>query len=183
MNKASRMHLFHGGHKGTESHFGAAAERWGIAETTLSFEGHTMTRAKNVEVLDEETLLQGRVSMEFVFQSLGRRFVTGHGIRRVIKLMFHVVKRSHELFAVGWIQEDDHVKGGTGWGVELAKFFNREVHVFDQEKERWFSWQNRAWVPSEAVLPEGKFSATGTRNLSPAGEKAIDALFARSMDD
>lgn len=183
MTKVSKMHLIHGGHKGTEAHFGAAAEKWGIAETTLSFEGHAMVRGKNVEVLDDETLRQGRVSMEFVFQSLGRRFVTGHGIRRVIKLMFHVVKRSHELFAVGWIQEDNHVKGGTGWGVELAKFFNRDVHVFDQAKERWFSWRDREWQPSEPILPEGKFSATGTRNLSPSGAKAIDDLFARSMDD
>lgn len=183
MSKVSAMHLFHGGHRGTESYFGAAAEKWGIGETTLSFEGHVMDRAKNVEVLDPETLREGRVSMEFVFQTLGRRFVTGHGIRRVIKLMFHVVKRSHVLFAVGWIQEDDHVRGGTGWGVELAKFFNREVHVFDQEREQWFSWREHAWQPSEPHLPEGKFSATGTRNLTQAGEKAIDALFARSVDD
>ena len=39
MNKASRMHLFHGGHKGTESRFGAAAEKWDISETTLSYDG------------------------------------------------------------------------------------------------------------------------------------------------
>lgn len=183
MNKASRMHLFHGGHKGTESHFGAAAEKWNISETTLSYEGHVMERAKNVEVLDEETLRQGRVSMEFVFQTLGRRFVAGHGIRRVIKLMFHVVKRSHALYAVGFLQEDGHVKGGTGWGVELAKFFNREVHVFDQGQDRWFSWIDHEWKPSEPLLPEAKFSATGTRDLSPAGAKAIDDLFARSMED
>jgi len=183
MNKVSMMHLFHGGHKGAESRFGAAAEKWGIKETTLSFQGHAMERAKNVEVLDEETLRQGRVSMEFVFQSLGRRFVSGHGIRRVIKMMFHVVKRSHELFAVGWIQEDDHVKGGTGWGVELAKFFNRDVHVFDQGRNQWFSWSDNEWQASVPILPEGKFSATGTRNLTPEGEQAIDELFARSMED
>ena len=39
---------------------------------------------------------------------------------------------------MGWIQDDGTVKGGTGWGVELAKFFNRELHVFDQEKNAWF---------------------------------------------
>ena len=181
MSKISKMHLFHGGHKGTESEFGAAAEAWGVPETTLSFEGHRMERAKNVEVLDDATLRQGRVSMEFVFQTLGRRFATGKGLRRVIKSMFHVVTRSDELFAVGWILEDDHVKGGTGWGVELAKFFNRKVHVFDQEQERWFSWIDRKWKPSDPKLPSGTFSATGTRTLSPAGKAAIEDLFARSL--
>ena len=182
MNKVSKMHLFHGGHRGTESEFGAAAEEWGVSETTLSFEEHRMERAKNVEVLDDETLRQGRVSMEFVFQTLGRRFATGTGLRRVIKLMFHVVTRSDEVFAVGWIVEDGHVRGGTGWGVELAKFFNRKVHIFDQDKERWFSWIDRTWEPSDPELPSGAFAATGTRNLSAAGKAAIQDLFARSLE-
>ena len=182
MNKVSKMHLFHGGHRGTESEFGAAAEKWGVSETTLSFEEHRMERAKNVEVLDDETLRLGRVSMEFVFQTLGRRFATGKGLRRVIMLMFHIVTRSEELFAIGWIVEDGHVKGGTGWGVELAKFFNRKVHIFDQDKGRWFSWIDRTWEPGEPELPTGAFSATGTRNLSTAGKEAIEDLFARSLE-
>ena len=33
-----------GGHKGTEAEFGRAAEKWGVAETTVSFEGHVMER-------------------------------------------------------------------------------------------------------------------------------------------
>ena len=182
MSDRSKMHVFHGGHRGSESEFGAAAEKWGISETTLSYDGHKMERAINVEELDEETLRQGRVSMEFVFQTLGRRFATGKGYRSVIKLMFHVVKRSHELFAIGWIVEDGHVKGGTGWGVELAKFFNRTVHVFDQDKNEWFSWIDHAWQPSVPVLPSQPFSATGTRHLSDTGKQAIAELFARSLE-
>jgi len=183
MNKAANMHLYHGGHRGAEAEFGAAAAQWGIAETTLSFEGHRMERAQNVEVLDDETLRKGRVSMEFVFQTLGRRFATGKGLRKVIKMMFHVVTRSDELFAVGWILDDGHVKGGTGWGVELAKFFNRKVHIFDQDHGRWFSWVGGKWVASEPHLPDGRFSATGTRHLSSAGKQAIAELFARSLAD
>ena len=53
-----------------------------------------MDRERNVEVLDDATLREGRVSMEFVFQTLGRRFAKGTGLRRVIKSMFHVVTRA-----------------------------------------------------------------------------------------
>ena len=179
MNKEKR-HLCHGGHKGAEAAFSLAAEKWGVPETTLSYEGHDMERGNNVEVLDDETLRQGRVSMEFVFQVLGRRFHSGHGIRRIIKLVFHMVVRSEELFSVGWIQDDKTVKGGTGWGVELAKLFNRPVHVMDQGKEQWFTWKNNEWVASEPVLPQAPFCGTGTRLLSEAGRQAIDDLFARS---
>jgi hypothetical protein len=121
--------------------------------------------------------------MEFVFQALGRRFARGPGIRRVIYSMFHVVTRGNELFVVGWVQPDDHVRGGTGWGVELAKFFNRPVHVFDQDRKEWLSWDGHQWQPSQPTLPSGPFSATGTRNLTDAGREAIASLFERSLSE
>jgi hypothetical protein len=175
--------LFSGGHKGAEAEFGRAAEQWGIPETTFTFEGHAMERSGDVVMLDDAELARGDVSMDFVFANLGRNFSRGKGIRRVIQSMFHVVTRGHELFAVGWILPDDHVKGGTGWGVELAKFFNREVSVFDQEKERWFTWQDGTWQESLPTLPNAPFSATGTRTLTEAGTAAIQELFERSFGE
>lgn len=181
MANKTKRHLIHGGHKGTESVFGRVAESHGISETTISFDGHAMERAVNVEVLDEEAMSKGRVSMEFVFERMGRRFVRGHGLRGVMKSMFTIVVRSSELFAIGWIQDDGTIKGGTGWGVELAKVFNRPVHVFDQDKNSWFDWDGRDWQASEPTLPEGTFGATGTRNLTEHGATAIEELFTRSL--
>ncbi|HXV75943.1 MAG TPA: hypothetical protein VD788_06435 [Candidatus Polarisedimenticolaceae bacterium] len=176
-----RMRLTHGGHKGAEAEFGRAAMRWDVPETTVSYQGHEMEFAMNVDELSDEDLEKGHVSMEFVFQALGRRFARGKGLRRVIYSMFHVVTRGDELFVVGWIQPDTHVRGGTGWGVELAKFFNRPVHVFDQERDEWMSWDGQRWRPSEPRLPDGPFSATGTRTLTDAGRRAIADLFERSL--
>jgi hypothetical protein len=119
--------------------------------------------------------------MEFVFQRMGRRFAVGHGLRRVIQSMFHLVVDSDELFAVGWILPDNTVKGGTGWGVELAKVFNRRVHVFDQDKQAWFTWTNHRWEQSEPCFGGRSISATGTRNLTEAGKNAIQGLFERSL--
>jgi hypothetical protein len=155
--------------------------RWDVPETTVSYTGHEMEFAMNVDELGDEELEKGHVSMEFVFQALGRRFARGQGLRRVIYSMFHVVTRGDELFVVGWIQPDGHVKGGTGWGVELAKFFNRQVHVFDQERNTWSSWDGHDWQVSEPKLPSGPFSASGTRNLTAAGKQAITDLFERSL--
>ncbi|MEM7247286.1 MAG: hypothetical protein AAF533_18230 [Acidobacteriota bacterium] len=182
MTNTSKMQLIHGGHRGTEAEFGRLAETWQVPQTTLSFEGHEVEHGANVEVLSDEVLETGRVSMEFVFQVLGRRFVTGKGLRRVLYSMFHVVVRSDSLFAIGWIKDDGTVKGGTGWGVELAKLFNRPVHVYDQDKNGWFRWEAGAWQPAEARLPEGTFSATGTRHLTDAGKQAISDLFESSLE-
>ncbi len=181
MPRRFKAELISGGHKGTEAEFSRNAEAWQIAETTLSYEGHVMERSGQVEVLSDADLARGDVSMEIVFQRLGRRFAHRDAIRRVIQSMFHVVTRGHHLFTVGWIQPDGTIKGGTGWGVELAKFFNREVSVFDQDQERWFHWQDGSWQKDEPTIPDRPFSATGTRRLTDAGRAAIHDLFERSF--
>ena len=177
----NESHLFSGGHRGAEAEFGRAAERWSIPETTFSFEGHVMEHSGEVVMLSDAELARGDVSMDFVFANLGRHFHRGKGIRRVIRSMFHVVTSGDELFVVGWILPDNHVKGGTGWGAELAKFFNRKLSVFDQDKEQWFTWEGGAWVEAPPPLPNGPWSATGTRNLTDAGKAAIADLFERSF--
>jgi hypothetical protein len=181
MMKLQNTRLFSGGHKGAEAEFGRNAEHWDIPETTFSFEGHVMEHSGEVRMLDAEELARGDVSMDFVFANLGRRFRTGEHIRRVIQSIFHMVNGGKELFAVGRILPDDHVMGGTGWGVELAKFFNRKVSVFDQDKERWYTWAEGRWQESEPTISGGPFAATGTRNLTDAGREAIRVLFERSF--
>lgn len=175
--------LYSGGHKGAEAAFGRQAEAHGVPETTLSFQGHKMAREKNVKVLSDAELAKGDVSMEIVSRHMGRTYSSAEKIRRVIQSIFHMVNNSQHVFAIGWIQADDTVKGGTGWAVELAKFFNRDVSVYDQDRNQWFTWADHAWQPDEPRIPHKAFCGTGTRNLTDAGEKAIEALFDRSFGE
>ena len=55
------------------------------------------------------------------------------------------------------------------------------MSVFDQERERWYTWSEGRWQESEPTIADGPFAATGTRNLTPAGERAIHDLFTRSF--
>lgn len=181
MSERFKASLISGGHKGAEAEFGRQAEIWKIPVTTISYEGHKMEHSGDIEVLDDAELARGDVSMEIVFARLGRQFTRSRGIRRVIQSMFHVVNRGHHLFAIGWIQPDRTVKGGTGWGVELGKFFNRGVSVFDQEREKWFSWIDHSWQEDTPTIPDKAFSATGTRHLNDAGRAAIRDLYERSF--
>jgi len=173
--------LVSGGHKGTEAEFGRAAEKWGVRQVTLSYDGHVMEYSKNVEVLSPAELLKGDVSMEIVSKRMGRTYTSIEQVRTVCQLIFHMVSRSYVVFAVGWIQGDDTVQGGTGWGVELAKFFNRPVSVFDQARHGWFTWKDGHWAADTPTIPERPFAATGTRNLNDEGRKAIAGLFERSF--
>ncbi len=173
--------LISGGHRGAEAEFGRAAKRWGLTQTTLSFEGHDMEWPVNVRVLSDADLAAGDVSMEIVSKRMGRTYHRAERIRRVVQSLYAMVNESFQVFAIGWIQSDDTVKGGTGWGVELAKLFNRPVWVFDQARHEWFHWREGRWVPETPRIGDKTFAGTGTRNLSAEGQAAIAALFERSF--
>lgn len=181
MSDRNQTILYSGGHKGAEAEFGRCAERWGVRQVTLSYDGHAMEYSKDVRVLSAEDMLKGDVSMEIVSKRLGRTYTSVEQIRKVCQLLFHMVSHSYAVFAIGWIQGDDTVQGGTGWGVELARFFNRPVSVFDQARHAWFTWKDGRWTPDSPVLPERPFAATGTRKLTDEGRRAIGELFERSF--
>lgn len=177
MTDRSHITLYSGGHKGAESEFGRLAEAWGIQEVNFSFAGHTVERSRGVHELGPEELDKGNVSMEIVSARLGRKFAQAHKIRKVIQTIFHMVNKGYHVITVGWIQPDGTVKGGTGWGVELAKLFNRPVHVYDQDRKGWFAWEGTAWVEQAPVIEQNTFMGTGTRNLTDDGKKALRTLF------
>jgi len=181
MMDRNQLLLYSGGHKGTEAEFGRCAERWGVREVTFSFPGHRMERSGEVKVLGPRELAQGDVSMAIVSRHMGRSYTKIELVRRVIQSMYHIVVNAYQVFAVGWIQPDGTVQGGTGWGVELAKLFNRPVSVFDQDRNHWFTWKAGVWLPDTPIIGEKPFAATGTRHLSAAGQTAIAALFERSL--
>lgn len=181
MTDISKITLYSGGHKGTEAEFGKLAEAWNMEEVNISFEGHNAERTRGVKVLKQEELQKGDVSMEIVSKLMKRNYSKTDKIRKVIQTIFHMVNNGHHVIAVGWIQADNTVKGGTGWGVELAKLFNRPLSVYDQDRKGWFSWEDRQWVESTPVITAETFAGTGTRNLSDDGKQALLDLFTRSF--
>lgn len=173
--------LYSGGLKGAEETFGKCAQQHDVNEVTFSFEGHKCARNKNITLLGDNELKKGNISMEIVSERMGRRYSQAEKIRKVFQLIFHMVNKGYQVFGIGWIQADKTVKGGTGWGVELAKFFNRPVSVFDQDTNQWYTWTNNNWAKDEPVISHPTFCGTGTRNLTDDGKKAIEDLFKRSF--
>jgi hypothetical protein len=181
MIDCSQVTIYSGGHRGAEAEFGKTAERWGIQEVNFSFEGHAIERERGVYILSADELDKGDVSMAIVSLRMGRTYAKTDKIRKVIQSIFHMVNKCYHVIAIGWIQPYDTVKGGTGWGVELAKLFNRPVHVYDQDKKEWFAWKDHHWVADIPVIIDNSFACTGTRNLDAAGTRAIHDLFERSF--
>jgi hypothetical protein len=154
-----------------------------MQECVYTFAGQTIDRqnAQCVNVLAADELARGNISMEIVSQMMHRKYYGSDKIRKVLQVLFHVVNSGHQVFVVGKILEDNTVKGGTGWTVELAKLFNRPLSVFDQTREKWFRWEHGTWIEGTPQIKFDTLACSGTRNLSEAGRQAIADLFASSF--
>ncbi|MGV8073053.1 MAG: hypothetical protein AB2L11_00620 [Syntrophobacteraceae bacterium] len=173
--------LYTGGYRGAEAEFGKEAEKWGVKEVSFSYEGQTPFRSNGLVLLSPEEMRRGDISMEIVCTHMGRSYSSAETIRKVMQILFHMVNSGYQIFAVGYIQPNETVKGGTGWAVELAKLFNRPLSVFDQDRKAWFSWIDKRWVESTPVIEHNTFVGTGTRRVTKEGLAAINDLFRRSF--
>ena len=178
--EASQCTLYSGGLKGAETVFGETAEKYSVNEVIFTFEGHKLSRDKNVRVLTKDELERGNISMELASKMLNRTYYETEKIRKVLQTIFHMVNSGYQVFVIGAIQEDGSVKGGTGWAVQLAKMFNRPLHVFDQPSEKWFTWKE-GWQEDSPRIKYDSFVGSGTRYLNDAGRKAIENLFEASF--
>jgi len=177
--------LFSGGAPGAEAVFGENAERCKIEEVNYTFAGHSTVRERGIRVLNHVELKDGDVSLEYVSKLMSRRYTESPILRKIFQSIWYQVNSGSQIFVVGEILEDNTVKGGTGWGAELAKICNKPLFVFDQKRDAWFRWNQKNWEQcSEERLPTitaERFTGTGTRYMEENGKAAIKALFDRSF--
>lgn len=180
-----RFKLHSGGARGAEAEFGACAEKWGMTEHNYSFEGHRLReRRRGVVMLDEAELKKGDFSLVYVSKRLGRVLSDIPLVRSVLQTIWHQVNHASQVFVVGALQDDLTVRGGTGWGAELARLWKKPLFVFDQEKKAWFQWNGQAWEKAnQPVIASENFAGTGTQDLNDDGRAAIRELFLRSFGE
>nr|MBF0221794.1 hypothetical protein [Desulfobulbaceae bacterium] len=171
--------VFTSGLRGAEAAFGEEAVKRGMQECVYTFADQKVDRvnAQCVNVLAADELARGNISMEIVSQMMNRKYYGSEKIRKVLQVLFHVVNSGHQVIVVGKILEDNTVKGGTGWTVELAKLFNRPLSVFDQTRDKWFVWDSGTWIEGIPQIKFDTLACSGTRNLTENGRKAIADLF------
>lgn len=178
---ASACTLYATGAAGTEAAFGALAEKYGMKEVNFTADGHDQERAQGRTLLGDKELSAGDVSLVYVSRRLHRQWTGDENVRRVLQLLWQVVSHAQHVFVIGSIQEDGTVVGGTGWSVELARRWRKDVWVFDQGDGHWYKWDGSSWKQDVPVISTTRFAGTGTRHLTEAGQRAIEDLFSRSF--
>ena len=178
-----RHRMISGGGKGAEAAFGACAERWAMTEVNYTFEGHIfLERSRGVVRLTDRDLMKGDFSLVYVSKRLNRVLSEIPLVRNILQTIWHQINNASQVFVVGVIQPDNPVRGGTGWGAELARLWKTPLFVYDQPREAWFHWTGTAWEASPMpVITTESFAGLGTQSLSDDAREAIHDLFLRSF--
>ena len=73
------------------------------------------------------------------------------------------------------------VAGGTAYAVHMGINMGKPVYVFDQNKNKWFTWKDGTFVETETPILTPKFAGIGTREIDESGKKAIRDVYANTF--
>lgn len=164
-----------GGAIGSDSYWGETGEKYGVVSKHYHAEG-ARTPKGNTPVSRAE-LQDADEHLKRANETLGRRFPTSNEyVNNLLRRNWQQVKNSDEVFAISTIK-NNLVEGGTGWAVQMAIDTGKPVHVFDQNTNSWYTYENGSWVKTETPVLTPNFAGIGTRQISEAGKKAIEEVY------
>ena len=185
-----------GGAQGADTYFENIGESFGVKTKAYSYKTKYHISENKVEI-SQEDFIEGMDEVNKANKVLGR-----FGIHKYINLLarnWAQVKYSKEVFAIGSIVEPGAkgnkgyynkskyqvVDGGTGYACQMAINNDRDVYVFDQNKDKWFRWSYTSLRFVQIVEPSisyHDFAGIGTREIKPNGIKAIEELYKKTFN-
>lgn len=113
-------------------------------------------------------------------KTLGRTFPTSNEyVNNLLRRNWWQVKNSDAIFAISSIT-DNKVDGGTGWAVHMAIAENKPVYVFDQNQNKWFTWNNGKFIETTTPVLTKNFAGIGTREINEKGKQAIRNVYSKT---
>lgn len=177
--------------------------KWDSIGRKYGFNNHFHWRPKDLTTLGYDGRKEMLLAVEKAAEALCRpsKF---KGVELVQRNWFQA-KKGNGIYAISYIlqpgqkdlqgrvneAEKEVVAGGTGWAVEMGIQMDKPVFVFDMNVNAWFIWNHTMEdsKPRFIRVPPGvtpsltqKYAGIGTRNPTPAGCKAIESVYKRTID-
>ena len=195
--KLDNLTCHSGGAIGADTLWEEIGEEFGVKTRAYSYKTKSHTTPNKVEISDHD-YDEGVNEVNRANKSLGR-----FGISKYMSLLarnWSQVKYSKQIFAIGVIvpagkknakgyyskSKYETVDGGTGYAVQMAINNEKEVYVFDQDKDKWFRWSYNSlrFVELKNVpkISYQNFAGIGTREIKPNGIKAIRDVYEKTFN-
>ena len=174
--------LHSGGAKGADSKWGDIGRNFGLKDERHYYVRGEETPKGNTPLTKSE-VREADVHLQKANETLKRTFpARNEKTNNLLRRNWWQVKNADEVFAVSTIT-NNKVDGGTGWAVHMGIDNNKPVHVFDQAKKNWFTWDGKKFVQEETPTLTKNFAGIGSRNINEAGKEAIRDVYEKSMGE
>lgn len=172
-----------GGAIGSDTYFENISMQYNIAVKAFSYKTKFHNSINKVEILDDD-YTEGIAKIKEANKILKRKNIDKY--LNLLARNWAQVKYSHEIFAIGIIEDVNKgvVNGGTGYAIAMSILEGKLIYVFDQEVKCWYKWSH---ILNKFVkinyLPKitSDFAGIGTRNINECGILAIQELFKNSF--
>ncbi len=173
-----------GGARGSDSEWDNIGREYGMYVNNHYYAEGEKTPKGNIP-LTKKQLLEADPYLIQVNKILKRRFPTKNEyVNNLLRRNYYQVIGSEAIFAIASIT-NNLVDGGTGWAVHMGIFMNRNVYVFDQRKNQWFTWSNvfpnPKFIECDVPVLTMMFAGIGTREIDENGLKAIRNVYENSI--
>ena len=165
-----------GGAVGSDTYWGEVGAKYGVTSNHYYHENKTPNG--NVEI-SQEDYLEGQSHVLDANETLHRK---PEKYMNLLARNWAQVKYSDAVFAIGHLT-NGIVDGGTGWAVQMAIDARKPVYLFDQIRNQWFKNLNGTWATSDIPILTTNFAGIGTRELNDAGKRAIEAVYAKTLQN
>jgi hypothetical protein len=187
----TRIVCHSGGALGSDTEWENIGREFGVTTRAYSYKTANHHSPNKVEISIED-FNEGVAEINKANKWLNR-----YGIHKYMNLLarnWAQVKYSKQVIAIGTIVRKgeknpkgyynkgkfDMVDGGTGYAVMCAINHEREVHVFDQIRDKWFRWSYSSLCYVECQCPKinhQDFAGIGTREIKSNGILAIRSVY------
>jgi len=171
---------YSGGANGSDTIFEIESIKRGFNVVAYSFDNHN-TKSNNVFILNPRQLRDGFKHIKQANKRLGRNIKNLPSyIKNLISRDWFQVKSSDAIFAIGNLEHEDSVQGGTGYAIACAINVKKTIYFFEQNDNQWYYFDyesDRFEIYEEIPKLTKKFAGIGTRDINDNGIKAILYLF------
>lgn len=173
-----------GGALGSDFYWGNIGEKYGVESKHYYGEGNKKTPFGNTPV-SKSAMEEADSHLKEANKTLNRKFPTSKEyVNNLLRRNWQQVKNSDAIFAVSTIADNNTVNGGTGWAVQMAIDNNKPVHVFDQDKGKWYeyNYSTKSWDETDTPTLTKNFAGIGSRELKDVGKKAIEEVYKKTFE-
>jgi len=171
---------YSGGASGSDSIFALESLKHNFKVVDYSFDGHN-TKSSNRFILSSNQLKDGLEQIKIANKILNRNITNiSLYVKNLISRDWYQVKNSDAIFAIGRLQTEKIVLGGTGWAIQLAVDNKKPIYLFEQNDNQWYYYDyesDRFEIYEEIPKLTEKFAGIGTREINNNGIQAIKNLF------